>query len=380
VAKRAPSANSGGVSITTEPGGASAKPESLVRHRWRELILASGPRRRRQLAALALALIVGIGLVDFYLGFELSLQIFYIVPVCLAVASMGWRFGVVAAVMSVASTLIGDTFAGARYAQALVLLGNTAFALGTYLAVVWLFHNVLTLQRELEERVRQRTAALQEVIAERERLEKAVLEIGERERRSIGHDLHDGLGQHLTGTALAGQVIVEKLHAQQLPADAADVRKLVEHIEEAIEKTRRLAKGLLLAEIQPQALVAALEEFAADVSDEFRIACEFHCEGDVRLRDRASATNLFHIAKEAVHNAIRHGRARRITISLSTRSRGHALTIVDDGTGLPPAQARGRGLGLSIMAHRAEIIGWQFSLGAPPGGGTIVTCQEISAP
>src|SRR4051812_47607942 len=104
---------------------------------WRGLILPSHRRRRLQLVLLALALVVAIGWIDFHLGFELSLEVFYIVPVCLAVGA-GWRFGVATAVLSVASTLIGDTIAGARFSEAYVLLGNAGFALGTYLVVVWL--------------------------------------------------------------------------------------------------------------------------------------------------------------------------------------------------------------------------------------------------
>ncbi len=359
----------------------STPPAASPRGWWRGLIFAPSPGRRRRLIVLTLALVLLIGLVDFHLGFELSLQIFYIVPVCLAVAAVGWRFGVVTAVLSVASALLGDYLAGAHYMQPFVPWANASFALGTHLTVVWLFQSVLTLQRELEERVRQRTAALSSVIAERERLEKAILEISERERRSIGHDLHDGLGQHLTGTALAGQVAVEQLHAKQLFAEEAEVRKLVGHIEEAIEKTRRLAKGLLLAEVQSDALNPALHELALDVSGEFRIACEFRPQGDLLLPDRASATHLFHIVKEAVHNAIRHGRARHITIALSAAPQSAAtLSIADDGQGLPPPEMRGRGLGLNIMAHRADIIGWDFRVEARPRGGTLVTCTRLPGP
>jgi signal transduction histidine kinase len=222
--------------------------------------------------------------------------------------------------------------------------------------------------------VQQRTLDLRRVIAERERLEVALLESGERERRRIGHDLHDGLGQHLTGTALAGQVVVEKLQAKQLE-EGADVKKLVEHIEEGIEMTRRLAKGLLLAEIPPAALLGALRDLAAEVSSEFPARCDFRHEGEVAIRDTAAATHLFHITREAVHNAVHHGRARHIAISLSAATPALTLTVRDDGSGLPPREQRKQGLGLSIMAHRAEIIGWSFHIAAEPGGGTVVTCR-----
>jgi signal transduction histidine kinase len=318
------------------------------------------------------------GMADYLLGFELSFQVFYIVPVCLAVAAVGWRFGVLTAIASVLSTLVGDFAAGARYVDPVVPAVNAVFALGTYLAVVWLFQIMLTLQREMEGRVRQRTAALQSVMAERERLEKALLEISERERRSIGHDLHDGLGQHLTGTALAGQVLEEKLEARHLVDEIGDVRKIGALIEEAIEKTRRLAKGLLLAEIQPKALLTAFQELAEDISSEFRARCEFRHEGEVQVADTATATHLFHITQEAVHNAIRHGKAKHILITWAAAANDPTLTITDNGTGLPSPAVRGKGLGLSIMAHRAEIIDWRFSIDRRPEGGTIVTCRPVA--
>jgi len=102
----------------------------------------------------------------------------------------------------------------------------------------------------------------------------------------------------------------------------------------------------------------------------------FRTEGAVSQPERGAATHLYHIAQEAVRNAIRHGRARHVGIVLREADGVMDLSVRDDGCGLPDVAARGQGLGLSIMAHRAEIIGWQLAVSAPAGGGTLVTCRS----
>ena len=173
-----------------------------------------GPGLSRGMAAFAiLSLMLAIGVADYFTGFEVSFLVFYFLPVALAVTAFGWQAGVVTALASVTVWLAGDFAAGAHYANPLVPWWNATIALGTCLVLIALLARLLATQREMEERIRQRTAALTDEIAERERLEKVILEISERERRSLGHDLHDGLGQHLTGTSLTGQILVEKLQA-----------------------------------------------------------------------------------------------------------------------------------------------------------------------
>lgn len=329
--------------------------------------------------AVTFVLVIVIGFVDFLTGFELSLLVFYLLPVCLAVAAVGWGFGVATALVSVGTWLAGDLAAGARFANPLVPCWNAIIALGIYLVVIWLLASVLALQREMEERVRQRTVALTEEIAERERLEKALLEIGQRERRSVGHDLHDGLGQHLTGTSLVAQALRTRLLARQAE-EAADMGKIVELIDQGIEQTRSLARGLLLAQIEPNGLVIALQELADSISRQFRVACEFDGDSAVDLAESGTATHIYRIAQEALRNAVRHGRARRLRVGLAGSDGTLTLTVRDDGIGLPPPESRGQGLGLRIMAHRAAIIGAIFTIEARPEGGTLASCRLPPAP
>jgi signal transduction histidine kinase len=329
-----------------------------------------------------LALVLVIGLLDFEAGFEVSLFLFYCLPVVLGTAALGWRFGILTSLLSVLTALTGDFVAGAHFSGPLVPVWKGLLALTTYLIFVWLFDTVQTLQQEMQERVRQRTAALTAEIAERERLEKTLLEISERERTSIGRELHDNLGQHLTGTAFAGQVLGEKLQAMGL-AEQSDAWKIVGLIEESIEKTRRLAKGLLLAEIQQEGLVSALRGLATDASSQYQLACEFQPDGQFDLAGSSTAMHLLRIAQEAVSNAARHGKARRIVIVLKSRPDHLELQVRDDGTGLPPPAARGPGLGLHIMAHRTQIIGGEFFIENAAVRGTLIRCrlpQPLSNP
>ncbi len=340
----------------------------------REILSPADPAKRRRWAGAVVLLILVIGALDFLLGFELSIFVFYFLPVSLAVATLGWRAGVTAAVASVATWLVGDFAAGAHFANPLIPWWNALIVLVTYLVVVWLLSSLLALQREMEERIRQRTAALTDEIAERERLEKEILEVSERERRAVGRDLHDSLCQHLTGTALAGQVLGEKLEARQVP-EAGDAKKIVALIEEAIDETRGLAKGLMLVQIEDDGLLAALEELASATSGRFRIECLFRFDAGVVVSDNTTASHLFRICQEAVRNAVRHGAAKRIEIILLEKSDGIQLTITDNGTGLPAEEHRHRGMGLRIMAHRAAMIGATFSIVAQSEGGTMVVCQ-----
>ena len=346
---------------------------------WWNSLVTSDPKVRRRLAAVTLALIFFIGALDFLLGFEVSLLVFYCLPVVLGTAALSWRFGVAMSFLSVATWIAGDLAAGAHYHSWVVPWWNTLIALSTYLIIVWLFSTVRTLQRDMEQRIQQRTAALTNEIIERERLEKVILEIGERERSSIGRDLHDDLGQHLTGTALALQVLGEKLQAREA-GEAKDVRRIVDLVEEGIEKTRRLAKGLLLAEIERNGLRSALLEYAATAGEQFRINCSFECDEAVDCMESSVATHLFRITQESVRNAVRHGKAKWVEISLKSSDGRLVLTIEDDGSGLPPSDQRGQGLGLQIMEHRAGMIRASFKVEAVADGGTRVECRFPADP
>jgi signal transduction histidine kinase len=282
--------------------------------------------------------------------------------------------------LSVAVWIAGDVAAGARYSRTFIPIWNIAVLLAFYFVVVWLLSDLRGLQAELETRVQERTVALTEEMTERERLEKEILEVSEREQRRIGHDLHDSLCQHLTGTALAGRVLEEKLAAQLRP-EAADARQIVDLVEEGIALARKLAHGLSPVEIETEGLEAALQELAAGIEHRSRILCDFSVDPHAILPQGPAATHVYRISQEAISNAIRHGKARHIVLSLVQLSGRTQLLIEDDGIGLPEQWHKTAGLGTRIMAHRAAMIGADFCVEPNPTGGTLVRCSlPVPAP
>ena len=211
-------------------------------------------------------------------------------------------------------------------------------------------------------------------ITERKSLEEAILDISAREQQRIAQDLHDGLGQHLTGIAFMSKVLEEKLSDQSLP-EAAEAAKIVKMVNQAIDNTRQLARGLHPVTAEPLGLVSALRKWASEVEQLFHIRCSFQCEKAFPIHDVNLATHLYRIAQEAVNNAIRHGKSRNITIRLAGRNGTGTLTIQDDGEGFTHKQASQPGVGLSIMNYRADMVGGSLKVQPNEGRGITVTCM-----
>jgi PAS domain S-box-containing protein len=210
-------------------------------------------------------------------------------------------------------------------------------------------------------------------ITERKHLEKAILDISAREQRRIGQDLHDGLGQHLTGIAF-----MAKVHEAQLTeknrSEAENAAKIVKLVNEAIHKTRELARGLLPVVSDSQGLMSALQLWAAEVEDLFGVSCRFQCERPVLIHDDTMATHLYHIAQEAVNNAIKHGNARKILIQLAAENCRGTLVVKDDGEGITENHSSTQGMGMHIMNYRAGMIGGALEIRRDTTRGTIVIC------
>ncbi len=211
-------------------------------------------------------------------------------------------------------------------------------------------------------------------ITERKRLERTILEVSAREQRRIGQDLHDGLGQHLTGIAFMSKVQQQRLAEKALP-EASDAAKIVRLVNEAIHKTRELARGLLPVMSDAHGLMSALQQCAGEAREVFGVQCDFRCEPPVLIHDVGVATHLYHIAQEALNNGIRHGKARRIQIALASVENQGELIIRDDGPGITPQAASSSGMGLHIMSHRARMIGGSLEVGRAPEQGTVVRCS-----
>lgn len=210
-------------------------------------------------------------------------------------------------------------------------------------------------------------------VSEMKRLEKEVMDIGDRERQKFGQDLHDDLCPHLIGIVGLGTVLERKLEARGIP-EAAQMEKIKELLKIAIVKCRQLARGLCPVNLVDHGLVAALRELAENVQSIFQISCTFDCEAEVMIRDNTVATHIFRIAQEAAHNAARHASPNEIRIRLTSGAGRLVLTVTDDGIGLPQGD-RNEGMGLRIMEFRANMIQASLAIGPCADGGTEVQLQ-----
>ncbi|HEX4084790.1 MAG TPA: sensor histidine kinase [Chthoniobacteraceae bacterium] len=322
--------------------------------------------------AIAICIIAAVGICDYFSGYQITLSVFYLFGICYALWKVGPGSGIAMAVLSIAISEVADWLDGIRYARAFVPVWNACITVAFYLIVIWLLNRIKLFQTTLEDRIRQRTAALASEVAKRERLEKEILMISEREQRRIGHELHDTLCQHLTGTAIAGQVLADTLCAEKR-AEADDAGQIVDLVEEGIEMARNLARGLFPVGIEGEGLLSALRELAETHDGRAGIVCRFEAANPALIQDGIVAAHLYRIGQESVRNAVRHSAARHITISLDQDGEEAVLSIRDDGSGFGPAVGERQGMGLHIMRHRATLIGGQFEI-ASNGNETVVSC------
>jgi signal transduction histidine kinase len=336
--------------------------------------LVEAIQRSRPLSiVVALLLVLVVGVADYFSGYQIYWSIFYLMAISFALWNVGSVFALLIAVLSTASWLLGDWAAGVVYPNRFVAVWNTLITFGFYLVVIWLASRLKLFHQMLETRIRDRTAALRQEVAARERLEKEVIEVAERERRRIGYDLHDTLCQHLTATSLSLQVLSGKLAEASLP-QAKDADQGVQLVENAIDLTRSIAKGLFPLELEGEGLAGALLELCRNTVDHNHIKCEFVSDRPVPALDSTMAMHLYRIAQEAVTNAVKHGHVSHVTVQTSHRNGTLSLSVKDDGIGLPEQPPVHQGLGLRIMASRADMIGGTFSVANNAEGGTTVTC------
>jgi signal transduction histidine kinase len=211
-------------------------------------------------------------------------------------------------------------------------------------------------------------------ITERKRMEKEILEIAARERRRIGHDLHDGLGQHLTAISFMNKVLENKLAAKS-PAEAREAGKISKLISEAITQSRDLARGVNPVEPRADGLMVSLRQLSFNLERLFKVSCAFQCPRRVLVDDNIISTNLFYIAQEATSNAIKHGKASQVKIRLAVVRNRLTLNVSDDGVGIPKDFKINGGLGLQIMDYRSKIIGANLNIQPGRQSGTTVTCS-----
>jgi len=211
-------------------------------------------------------------------------------------------------------------------------------------------------------------------------LEKQVMQAGDRERMNIGQELHDDLCPHLIGISGLTAVIREDLKSRNDPA-AELAWKMGVLMEDAVEKTRQLARGLCPVHLVSHGFQSALEEIAAQFAYYPGIRFECRMDEGVDIMEDSCAIHLYHIAREAVNNAVKHSNCDRIKIALIRDAADGLihLTVTDNGTGIDP-DPLGRGIGLQIMAYRAKIIDAQFNIDTGPKGTNVQVVLSSPAP
>jgi PAS domain S-box-containing protein len=217
-------------------------------------------------------------------------------------------------------------------------------------------------------------SALEAEVHERKSAEEKILQISEREQRRLGEELHDGLGQTLTGISFMTKVLAKQLETEgsERTAEAAEISTFVN---EAIAKTRDLARGFYPIELEKNGLISALHDLAAREHSLFGVDCQICTEVESLMPDLNKAAQVYRIAQEAIENAIKHGEARKITVRLAKQN-GHVnLTVQDDGKGFPKSLPKSRGMGLQIMKYRAGMLAGSFNIKAGARKGTVVTCS-----
>lgn len=223
---------------------------------------------------------------------------------------------------------------------------------------------------------------LRDEIKRRRQLERQLLSISECEQRRISLELHDGLGQQLSGLAYSSRSLAGKLAAAGSPC-AEEADWLAGSLRDAVGRVRMLSRGLWPVSLERSSLPSALRTLADDFERMYGVRFQVEADADVPLDSSVVAHHLFRIVQESAHNAIKHGQATHIDVHLEHLRHRCMLTIVSNGRPLDPAAASSAaGLGLSGMQLRADALGAELSIEPLPGGGAevCVLWDESAAP
>ncbi|HEX7636189.1 MAG TPA: histidine kinase [Noviherbaspirillum sp.] len=259
-----------------------------------------------------------------------------------------------------------------KFLPAAVLAGGLLFFGGIAIAS----RRMLSDNAALDAAVSKRTIELLHEINRTKSLERELAVVIESERIKIGRELHDDLGQRLTGISVSAEILASELLAID-PKLAMKADELERATSEAMMQVRTLAHGLMPVASGPEGLLEALTHLAASISRLSGIRCTFDFDDPVDITDESVSTHLYRIAQEAVNNAIRHARARSIELRLDERNGKVLLTISDDGCGFDSQDPAFRsGLGLKTITYRASIINYGLEIKSSIGNGTVIRVAE----
>lgn len=204
---------------------------------------------------------------------------------------------------------------------------------------------------------------------------REIIRISNREQMRIGQDLHDDLGQQLTGIAFMSRVLREKLRTQSIEEANDVLSQIHDLLNRSIDTTRNLSRGLYPVSIEKEGLGFALQELAENTEKIFGVSCSVHVDPELEIGSSERSIQLFRIAQEAITNAIKHGKAKNIAIAMTQNDRSITLSISDDGYGITDHSGEQGGIGLKIMKYRSGVLGGQLKIKQQKDGGTVVLCS-----
>jgi len=314
----------------------------------------------------ALALLFTISWLDLATGHQVSLVLFYTVPIVLAVWLCDSKSVFVIAGLAGVLWSWADLVLGHAYSNATV----QAWEIGIRFAFFFLVAVAGIAIRERQRAFAARISLLEHT----QKLEKQIIDVSEYEQQRIGRDLHDGLCQFLAAIGCASTSLkmdLEQKGLAELARNAAEIEKL---LSESVKQARDLSHGLVPVQFDEAGLTAALRELSVTTNRLLSVKCSFECGADAPVGLNGKATHLYRIAQEAIHNATKHGKAQKIDIRLSANANATSLSITDDGVGFPQDLNETGGVGISIMRYRAHLMDGEFAIESGRNGGTTVSC------
>lgn len=334
--------------------------------------LAQPPRCRPAASASLVVLVIAtLGLIDTSFGPHVSMRPIYYLPIALAVSWFGRRGAHVVAIACLLTWLGSEYVSGSQYVSGWAGVANTVITALTFVILISALDTLISLHREMEERIRARTASLEAARKKEEQLQQELLDVAESERATLGHELHDGLCQHLAATAMATKMLVDQLEGERHPG-APHASNVLRLIEEGIAQCRELARGLIPNDPPPCDLPSHLQNIANWAALEHHITCEVAVEATPTFTPAASET-LARIAEEAVRNALKHAGPRHVVLRLAERAGNVVmLEVTNDGRSYAAEHAGRGGLGIGIMRRRAASLQADFHIMGMPEGGTRV--------
>jgi signal transduction histidine kinase len=357
--------------------GLRAQPQASTWRSWPGLTASAVRQRPGLVTAIGGLAVLLAGVLDFVTVPQVSLSVFYVLPVVVTAWYAGKRNGLLIGLLAGIVWSIADAAEWSSPLRPAIATWNLLSRLGVLAMVVLLLARIRALQGGLETAIVSRTRQLESEIARCRALEHDVAEASGREQQNLAHELHDGLGQELGGLAFHAKVLAAQLARNSEPQAAAQAEKLVSLLNQSAVRTRALSNLLDPVRAEAGGVPQALARLAERSSRAFNLDCTAEVPQTLPSLPAAAELDLYRITQEAIHNAVQHGAASSVRVKLTFEPQMLRLTISDNGRGFVPKpgpNGHDRGMGLRIMHYRASGLGARLDVNSAPGQGCTVNC------